>query len=318
MANYPIRKATARIISDPLYAKLAFFKHHRHFPRNPAVTFNEYICNLIGSGRLEDFQPYSDKLKVRDYVARKIGEEYLVPLYAVAETLTADLWKSLPDSFVLKPNHGSGWYRVVRNKSEWSLETVTALAEDWLKKDFYFVRRERQYRNLKRCLMFEKLLDRNISGTVADHRIFCFNGNPAFVQVTLREQNKRRILYDLTWNKLDVEYKYPNSGMVSRPLNLEKMLEVAQCMAEGFEFVRVDLHDTPQGVFFGELTFMPNVGADRFYPEEFDEFLGTCWRASSNGRLPDFSRWHIKSSPQRERALVQDIPIAPQSVRVAE
>ena len=47
------------------------------------------------------------------------------------------------------------------------------------------------------------------------------------------------------------------------------MMKVAEALAAGFAFVRVDLYDTPGGVYFGELTFTPGAGMDHFSSEAF-------------------------------------------------
>jgi len=294
--NYRLRKASSWLVPDRIYAKIAFLKHHGHLPRRSPATFNEHLCSLVGSGKLEELRPYADKLQAREYIAQKIGEKYLVPLYSVAEKLTADVWNDLPESFVIKPNHGSGWHCVIRRKSESSLDAAIGVTQDWLMKDFYYVRRESQYRNVKRFLMFEKLLGTNLDGTITNYRFFCFRGTPAFVQVSLQQPSKRRLLYDLAWNKLDIKYKYSNAGTIPRPQNLEEMRQVAQSLAEGFEFVRVDLYDTSEGVFFGELTFLPTAAADGFDPMEFDEFLGKCWSVPTRNGEFDFCRWRANSN----------------------
>ena len=57
---------------------------------------------------------------------------------------------------------------------------------------------------------------------------------------------------------------------MERPWHLEEMLEVARRLSGPFEFVRVDLYDTPKGVRFGELTFTPTNGNIRFFPPEWN------------------------------------------------
>ena len=58
------------------------------------------------------------------------------------------------------------------------------------------------------------------------------------------------------------------------------MIEVAERLGAGFDFVRVDLYDLPDGPRFGELTFTPGAGLDPFHPPEYDQRLGDLWAAA--------------------------------------
>ncbi len=296
MPNYYIRKASAWFLPDRYYAKLAFIKHHGRFPRTTPVTFTEKICDLIGSGELEKYRAYSDKLQVRDFVGRKIGPKYLVPLYGTAEQLTENLWDSLPEAFILKPNHGSGWSRFVWNKSADSFDAVAAVAASWLKKDFYFIRREGQYRNIKPCLLFEKILAGDGGEFPVDYKFFCFHGKTRCVQVTLPKPFKRKLFYDLDWTKLRVRYRVPNFGEIARPAALEEMRSIAEALAEGFDFVRVDVYSVREGVFFGELapTAAAAVCLD---PPDFDEYLGGLWTGAYRTSAPDLAHWREDAWP---------------------
>lgn len=295
---YGLRKAAAWLLPDRYYAKLAFLKHHGRFPRTPPITFNERLCDRVGSGELEKYQTYCDKLTACDYVARTIGPEYLVPQIATADRITKDLWDRLPEAFVLKPNHGSGWFRLVRNKSEESFSTVAAEADSWLKQNFYYVRRERQYRNIEPRLIFEQLLTANHASFLETYRIFCFHGKARMVHVSLeneRHVTESRLLYDLDWNKLRVRYTMTNCGRMPRPAALEEMQSITERLAEGFEFVRVDLYSAKEGVFFGELTLVPMAASQGFDPPEFDDFLGELW-ANPNAAA-DMAQWRDGEAP---------------------
>lgn len=53
---------------------------------------------------------------MRDWVADKVGSEYLVPLLAVWDKYDDVNLDILPNQFVLKTNHGSGDAVIIRNK----------------------------------------------------------------------------------------------------------------------------------------------------------------------------------------------------------
>ena len=58
------------------------------------------------------------------------------------------------------------------------------------------------------------------------------------------------------------------------------MIEAAEALAQGIDFVRADFYDTPDRLFFGELTATPGCGLDRFDPPSFDRTLGALWHRS--------------------------------------
>jgi hypothetical protein len=305
--RYTVRKAASWLLPDRYYAKLAFRQDHGRFPRTPPVSYNERLSALIGSGSLERYRPYCDKLAVRDWVAGRIGAQHLVPLHASARRLTPELWDRLPNAFMLKPSHGSSWFRLVQDKRAERYETLAAMTDTWLRMNYYHFYRERQYRTIKPALLFEQVLGGGREGGLVDYKFFCFHGKAVFVYVLIELGRKRRLLYDLDWNKLAVRYKADNDGDYPRPAALEEMRRIAETLAAGFDFVRVDLYSVPEGVLFGEMTFTPLTGSDGFDPPAFDDYLGEIWAAGDAGRTADISAWRAlpdeaAGMPETERA----------------
>jgi hypothetical protein len=59
------------------------------------------------------------------------------------------------------------------------------------------------------------------------------------------------------------------------------MIEYAEVSGRGrLDYIRVDLYDTSDKVYFGELTPTPASGTEPFEPREIDRFLGTLWATS--------------------------------------
>jgi hypothetical protein len=290
------------VLPDRYYAKLAYRVGHGRFPRTPAVAFNERLSALIGSGTLGKYAPYCDKLAVRDFVAGRVGAEYLVPLYASADTLTPELWERLPNAFMIKANHGSGWTRLVEDKKAENFDEIAEMCGRWLRTDYAQILRERQYQPIEPTLMFEQVLEDDRPGGLVDYKFFCFHGKAKLIQLVAWRPKKRRILYDLDWNKLAVRYNAPNHGDTRRPPMLDEMRTVAEKLAEGFPFVRVDLYNTPAGIHFGELTFTPLAGAEGFDPPAFDDYLGRLWADPDFSRGADMAAWR-ESMDQRERTV---------------
>lgn len=55
------------------------------------------------------------------------------------------------------------------------------------------------------------------------------------------------------------------------------MIRIAETLATGFPFVRVDLYAGENGPLFGEMTFAPGAGLSKFFPAEYDFRLGALW-----------------------------------------
>ncbi|CAD6555359.1 hypothetical protein LMG28140_05670 [Paraburkholderia metrosideri] len=275
-----------------------FLSHRRRVGRFPNLvkpaTFNEIILDrCLHPDPL--WSVLADKLAVREYVRTKIGEKHLIPLLAVPDVFTQDVFDALPDAFVMKANHGCGFVKVVRSKADVSFVELQQLADEWLRTDFYIASRERHYRSIKPKIYFEKLLTDRSGKVPADYKINIFDrvqGEPVVYTgvVSDRFGDPRHDFYDTQWNRLDIAAAgYPCSeDPAPRPANWQEVLNVAALLSEGLGYVRVDLYAYDDGIFFGELTFTPGAGVTRFSRDSFDYEWGQLIRTmpSSRARCP--------------------------------
>lgn len=273
-----MKDSAKQLLPDAIFLSLLHRKHIGRFPKlfRP-TTFNEKI--LQRSLRPDPrYGPLTDKLAVRDYVRAKIGETYLVPLISVPNVFTRAVFDTLPDSFVMKANHGSGFVEVVRDKSKITYDDLQRLANQWMSIDFYRIARERHYRHIRPRIFFEKLLLDERGQIPPDYKVHCFGAaasQPKMFIVVISDRfgkNPRGDVYDAQWNHLDVGIgPYTRSTTPSPPPeNLELMLETAALLSEDFNYVRVDLYAPPQNVYFGELTFTPGAGVVPMRPDCVD------------------------------------------------
>ena len=273
-----IKDAAKTLLPDVLFLSLL---HHKCIGRYPnlikPVTFNEKILqrNLHPDPRYIDL---TDKLLVRKYVARKIGDEHLIPLIAAPDAFTPEVFDALPDAFVMKANHGSTFVEVVRSKSETSFEKLKTLADQWLRTEFYYVARERHYRTIEPRVFFEHLLLDQRGQIPADFKLHCFGGRPGRPIIYILVISDRfgsathGDVYDIDWNHLDIaigDYKR-SPAPAPRPPHLQDVLDVAARLCEDFDYVRVDLYAPDDRVYFGELTFTPGAGVLPFTPDTID------------------------------------------------
>lgn len=242
---------------------------------NP-VTFNEKLQWLKLRYRPPELVRLVDKYQVRSYVAERVGSEILIPTVGVFDSVDdIDIGK-LPDAFVLKPTHGSGWVIPCKDKNSLQWADVRARLNTWMRRNYYYHAREWAYRYVRPRILCEHLLSDERGEVPADYKIFCFGGEPKFIQVDLgRFSDHRRNYYDPSWTPIGVEVLYPRSETeVPRPAALDEMLRLASKLEEPFPFCRVDLYSVGSRIYFGELTFIPDNGVAPIRPQEFDREWG--------------------------------------------
>ena len=258
-------------------------RHRRAHGRVPGLsdprTFNEKILWLNLRTRDPRRIVCADKYAVRDWVAERIGADHLVPLLGVYEAANDIELDALPDAFVIKATHASGWNLIVRDRRQLDWEVERRRLDRWLAGNYYHEYRERHYRDIPPRLVVEELLLDEHGNIPEDYKLLCMAGGEdttILVQVDVdRFDDHRRNFFDLDWNRLPFELEYPSfDGVVERPERLEEMVAVARRLSDGFPFVRVDLYGIEDRVYFGELTFTPEAGNGRFRPKEWDLRLG--------------------------------------------
>jgi hypothetical protein len=252
-----------------------FEKHHGYPPDlEDPKTWNEKIQCM----KLYDHNPLftrcADKYRMREVVEEAVGSQYLVPLLGVYDDARTIDFRELPDAFVIKANHGSGWNLIIRSKSECDERAIVTRCNKWLARNYYVNHREWQYKNIRPLLVVEELLLDDEGRIPADFKVQCFDhgrGEPVIVVDKGRFTRHTRDHYDAQWNRLDLTYDFPQSKEgVDRPRVLEKMLSLARRLAEPFAYVRVDLYVVHGKIYVGELTFSPMAGYCGFDPEETD------------------------------------------------
>lgn len=269
-------------------AKIYYFKTGKKLNLDNPATFNEKIQWM----KLNDSTPLkttlADKYLVRDWVKEKIGEQYLIPLLGVWDKFDDIKVDELPDSFVLKANHGCGWNIIVKEKEKADWNKFKEKFDYWLSLNFAFSSMGLQlhYRDIPPKIIAEKYIE-NENGNLYDYKIHCFNGKPEYIQVVgnrkIDAHKAKEIFYNTQW-----ELQSFTSGVNpqyeagrKKPANLEEILRIATTLSQGFMYVRVDLYKLDNDeIKFGEMTFTPNSGFNHWVPQEMDKILGEKIRLS--------------------------------------
>ena len=200
----------------------------------------------------------TDKVLVRDWIKEKIGEEYLIPVLGVYNHFDEIDFSTLPDKFVIKTNHSSGWNIIVEDKSKLDLKKARKKIESWLKLDYaYWSEYEIHYSPIKPKIIIEKFIT-DSKGELNDFKFLCFGGECKFMWMDFdRVTNHKRNVYDMNWNLQPWnQYTYGNyEGNVEKPDKFDEMCKIANTLCKGFRHVRVDLYNVDGKIYFGEMTF---------------------------------------------------------------
>lgn len=234
--------------------------------------------------KLYDFKPeYTqmvDKYLVKEYVAERIGAQYIIPTYGAWDRFEDINFDDLPDRFVLKCNHDSSSVTICLNKKTFDIEAARKRLTYCLKRDFFYAGREYPYKYVKRKIIAEAYIEDAELHELRDYKFFTFNGEPKLVHIVSNRQNKNEETYgdffDMDYHHVDMHMGH-NFAPVSpqKPKNFEKMKEFARVLSEGTRHLRVDFYEANGKLYFGELTFYQDAGWVRIEPYAWNEKLGS-------------------------------------------
>lgn len=215
----------------------------------------------------------ADKYAVRNWIKNKIGTDYLIPLIGYWKKFDDINFDNLPNQFVLKCNHGSGYNIAVKDKSQFDYDEAKKQFDIWMKEDYGFRQGlELHYSRIKRKIIAEEYIDSSLSEV--ELQAYCFNGKVKFISyLTDKSQEKRyKCLFTPNWQvaefKMGVEKFLDFEIVPPKPKCLEEFLEISEKLAQGFYHVRVDFIIYNGKLKFREMTFTPSNGTSRFEPED--------------------------------------------------
>lgn len=260
----PVTRAFNHLIAGTHFS--ATFRRWPLSPDDPRSTVNDFIFN-----RMIDPHWSALQLAFVDKETAKAEARRLAPDLRVPETLAVismDAVRScdhllellrpfIGTDAIAKPTHASGAALFMRNiRSAADLHFLYQLASV----DYASIIREMQYRDLPRKIIVEALVPTS-TGAPDDYKFHCVHGEPLVCQV---DHNR----FGHPWSRLlrvpDFQPMHAADGLV-QPQNLclpdpdrvTQMVAAARALAAPFDFVRVDLYNGTDAVYFGELTFTP-------------------------------------------------------------
>ena len=263
--------------------------YRKKFPWKNPRTLDEKMTWLSVMTDTSKWTEYSDKYEVRKYIESLGLKDILTECYGVWDRADDIDFDALPDKFVLKCTHDCASTVVVKDKDKMNKQEVVGFLQKHLDVNYGYSWCELHYTKIKPRVMAESLIEIgegiDPSFGLADYKINCIEGKAQYVEVIYgrhldSESGSHEAVFDLydihTWQPMH-QYKTnlgDNFQTVPRPKNLERMIEIAEIISNGFLLVRVDLYNVNGRIFFGEMTFFSASGMNNDLSREFQLMIG--------------------------------------------
>ena len=265
--------------------------YREKFPWKDPRTSNEKLTWIAAMTDTSKWTEYSDKFEVRKYIESLGLKCILTDCYGVWDYVEDINFDNLPEKFVLKCTHDCGSTFIVSDKSKMDKAKIFDFINRHLAERYGYASCEPHYIPIKPRVMAESLIDMGdgspfSSDATIDYKIRCIDGKARYAIVTYgrgmesegyKTHESVVDLYDIyTWQPMrqylkDVGADYIN---VPRPVNLEKMIEIAEIISRGFTQVRVDLYNVKGRIYFGEMTFFACSGMNHSFTDDFQRIVG--------------------------------------------
>jgi hypothetical protein len=283
-----------------LLMKLYQYWHRRELRIGKPRRYTEKIQWRKLCDRHPLFPTFCDKWAVRDFIARRIGANALVPiLWRGADP--ADIpFDQLTPPYVVKTSHASGQVIIVReeNRELWQKENLVRQLRDWLAEPYGKTMVEIAYLQVPRQVLIEKLIVDPNGKPPMERRCFVFHGKVRVINTVLVMDGKVRngAFHTPAWERLYWYFGRPPLEMdFPAPPLLEPLIKMAEQLGADCDHLRVDFFDTGEKLWAGEITVYPWSGSAAFKPDQADLIMGQWWDL----RWPRLKALRAKWLPRR-------------------
>ena len=281
-----------------LTEKLLFFATHGYWPNLASPkNFAEKIVwrktNRVSSIPLAEL---SDKLAVRNYVKRQIGESHLIPLLFSGPEISAEELLELGDGIVVKLNNDSRSVEFIEENTPEKASEISERMSRLIRRDFGKRSNQWWYSDIKPMVIVEERLKDWDDSAPVEYQLFLFRkpieSDPTVlfsVSIDRGTENHRLNYFDQNGdefliNDQRISSNYSNGGFpFPDPEKCSELVRVAGELSQGIDHVRVDLYLAKGKIYFGELTFSTGSGRIKWNPIEFDSYLGSLWDLGLGG-----------------------------------
>ena len=261
-----------RLRRQYLYMAAGFPPAHLDNPR----TYNEKINWRILHDRRPEIIRACDKLEMKAMAREKVPDEKRLRIpetWWIGSSVDDIPGELLQREAVLKPNDGSG--EVIFLPA--SREEVRERTRGWLTGELSRLLGEWGYGHAAKVMLIEERIP--VQGTPPDYKFNVFEGRARKVEVhTGRFDNHLMTWFDRDGTVLDLRAPYlPRDPDAKLPEHIDEMLELADELGSGWDYIRVDFYEAEGQIWFGEFSPYQGGGVERFVPGSFDAQLGGMW-----------------------------------------
>lgn len=256
---------------------LTYAWQHRRLLHLAAPTrFTEWVQHRKLHDRDPRLSILLDKVAAKGIVAAQLGDAWVTPTLWHGTELPDQPVGPLP--LVVKARHGCGHLAFVRSPVDWTV--ARAQAARWLRRGYGAWLDEHAYAAVPHEVLVEPFIGTGDTLPI-DYKLFVFGGRAAFVQVHLdRATDHRWIVFDRGWRRVSPPSDDPDPPA---PASLDRMIAGAEALADGYDFLRIDLYEVDGQPRFGEVTVYPGSGLLPVVPAALDRQMGELWRAARAG-----------------------------------
>lgn len=239
------------------------------------VTLGEKINWRVVRDRRDIWAWTCDKVEMKREVHARAPEALIPEVLWQGPSLTDDVAAAVSGKWILKSSTGSG--KIIPGDGTPQLHELRAAVDRWDVHRQGSLLGEWAYTLVPPTLFFERWVG---EATPTDYKVFVFDGVARFITVhTDRFSGHRASIYRPDWSRVDARLpRAPeHAADVPRPQHLERLVAIAEKIGAGFDFIRVDLFETEEGVWFGETTPYPWSGLGPLIPLSFEIEAGSYW-----------------------------------------
>ena len=276
----PLYYVCERVLGEEFHEKLIRAPRLGYWPKiKYPRSFNEKILHRKLYTDNDLYTRVADKWDVREYVEEKVGDEILNEVYHVTDDPETIPFEELPEKFVVKVNHGCGWFTLVEGKEDLDKEEIKSECEEWLSKTYGRQKREYWYRDIEPKIIVENFIESDDQEVPRDFKFFVFDGRVEYIEVDFdRFTDHSRRFFDRDWEPKEFALEFPLGPTAEEPSQLDEMIEIAETLGGDFDAIRVDLYQpTDDEIVFGEITVAHGAGGEKFDPMEYDYEFGSYW-----------------------------------------
>jgi hypothetical protein len=226
------------------------------------------------------FAVLADKLAVRDFIAERIGPGRTAELHWVGDAPDDVPFARLEPPYFVKCSHRSGLNVLVESAAGFDLGAALTKLRAGFAEDYGRTHFEPAYLPVTRKILVERLLRLADGSAPLEHKLHVFGGRARVIEtiIVARDRSRWSQFHDVDWQPLPWKASNPlHPQPLPRPAALEETIALAEMLAAGLDYVRVDTYDCDEGVRIGELTLYDHSGLCRYSPDEADRQLGAMW-----------------------------------------